>query len=164
MSMGTPHQVQAMAMIAAATFCGSDPNRARLIDEALVEGFVNPNVTVRQGAYAAARRLPELSSEQLLPVLMGLRDSDPAAAKAAFAAFADRKEWPLTRPMWKLFLLASRLASQSPDASLRRQAAFTLRERLTGVPTEATRSEAREILNGFAADVAYSVRQAARQA
>ncbi len=161
MSMGTPQEVQAMALIAAATFCGSDTTRSRLIGEALFEGFVNPNVTVRKGAYAAARRLPTLSSEQLLPILMGLRDSDPAAARAAFAAFADRKEWSLTRPMWKLFLLASRLAGQSPDVNLRRHAAVALRERFPDAPTESTRSEAKEILDAFAADVAYSVREAA---
>lgn len=160
MSMGTPEQVQAMALVAAASFCGSDTARSRQLTEALFEGFVSSHVTVRTGAYAAARRLPELSSEQLLPILMGLRDPDPKAAIAAFAAFAERPEWSLTRPMWKLFLLAIRLASQSPDSNLRRHAALTLRARLEAVPTEATRNEARAIMDVFSGDVAYSVRGA----
>lgn len=160
MNMGTPQQVQAMALVAAATFCGSDTARSRLISEALFEGFVSPHVAVRKGAYAAARRLPELSSEQLLPILMGLRDPDPKAAVAAFAAFAGRPEWSMTRPMWKLFLLAIRLASQSPDSNLRRHAALALRARLEAAPTEATRNEARAIMEVFSGDVAYSVREA----
>jgi hypothetical protein len=159
-NMGTPQQVQAMALIAAATYCGSDSALSRLIGEALFDGFVNQSSTVRRGAYAAARRLPELSSEQLLPILMGLRDPDPEAAVAAFAAFAERKEWSLTRPMWKLFLLATRLATQSPDSNLRRHAALALRARLAHAPTEATRSEAQAIVEAFSADVAYSVREA----
>jgi hypothetical protein len=92
---------------------------------------------------------------------MGLRDPDPSAAVAAFAAFADRKEWSLSRPMWKLFLLATRLASQSPDSNLRRHAALALRSRFAHAPTESTRSEARAILSAFATDVAYSVREVA---
>lgn len=160
MSMGTPDQVQAMALIAAATYCGSDATRSRLIGETLFEGFVSPHVSVRRGAYAAARRLPKLSTEQLLPILMGLRDPEPDAAIAAFAAFAERTEWPLTRPMWKLFLLATRLASQSPNPNLRRHAALSLRARLGDAPTEGTRSEARAIMEVFSGDVAYSVREA----
>jgi hypothetical protein len=158
MSMGTPQQVQALALVAAATYCGSDSTRARVISEALIEGFVSPHAMVRRGAYSAARCLPELSNEQLLPILMGLRDPDPGAAISAFAAFADRKEWTLTRPMWKLFLLAIRLATQSPDSNLRRHAALALRERLVQVPTESMRSEARTMQKAFAVDKAYSVR------
>lgn len=157
--MVKPEDVQAMALIAAATYCGADAARARVINEALVEGFVSPDAAVRRGAYAAAGRLPGLSSEELLPVLMGLRDPDPEAAIAAFAAFAERSEWPLSRPLWKLFLMATRLASQSANSHLRRQAALALRERLGDAPTEATRIAAKAIMDKFSNDIAYSVRQ-----
>lgn len=160
MNMGSPQQVQAMALVAVATFCRSDTARSLLIEEALFEGFVNPHVTVRRGAYSAAHRLHNLSNEQLLPILMGLRDPDPTAAVAAFAAFAERKEWSLTRPMWKLFLLATRLASQSTDTNLRRHAARALRERLTNLPTEMIRDDGEAILKLFSTDVAHSVREA----
>jgi hypothetical protein len=89
---------------------------------------------VRKGAYAAARRIFALSNEQFLPILMGLRDSDSAAAIAAFVAFADRKEWSLTRLMWKMFLQAAQLASQSPAANLRRHAAIALHCQLDDAP------------------------------
>lgn len=162
MNTGTPQQVQAMALVAAATFCGSDATRSRLIGEVLVEGFVSPHVTVRCGAYAAARRLPGLSSEQLLPILMGLRDSDPTAAVTAFAAFAERKEWSLTRPMWKLLILAARLASQSPEPNLRRHAAVLLHRRIDQAPTASIRTEVESILKLFGTDIAFSVREYAR--
>ena len=157
---GTLQQVQAMALIAVATFCGSDTDRFRQISEALLEGFVSPHVAVRRGAYKAARRLNKLSSEQLIPILMGLRDPDPDAAVAAFAAFAARPEWVLTRPMWKMFLLGIRLAGQSPNSNLRRHAALALRARCGDAPTESTRSDAQAIKEVFSNDIAYSVRMA----
>lgn len=159
MNFGTPQQVQAIALVAAATYCGSDAARYRILSEALVEGFVSPPTVVRKGAYAAARRLPRLSSEDLLPILMGLRDPEPVAAIAAFAAFAERKEWSMTRPMWKLFLLAARLASKSTNSSLRRHAAVALRSRIEDAPTEATRNDAQAIMEVFAGDLAFSVRE-----
>ena len=85
----------------------------------------------------------------------------PRQAVSAFAAFAERKEWPLTRPMWKLFLLAVRLAGHSPNAKLRRHAAYALRELLGTTPTAGIRSEAQSLLDLFGKDVAHSVREAA---
>jgi hypothetical protein len=162
MRMGTPEEVQAMALVAVATFSGSEANRIRRISETLAEGFVHPNVKVRSGANAAARRLPALSTEHVLPILMGLRDPDPSAAASAFAAFAERKEWTLTRPMWKLFLLAVRLTGQSPDVKLRRYAAYALRELLGNAPTVGIRDDAQSILDSFGMDIAHSVREAAK--
>jgi len=150
-----------MALVAVATFSGSEASRVRRISDVLFEGFVHPNVAVRKGAYSAARRLPGLSAEHILPMLMGLRDPDPSAAVSAFAAFAERKEWTLTRPMWKLFLLAVRLAGQSTETKLRWHAAYALRELWKNAPTTGIRTEAQQILDEFGKDVAFSVRQAA---
>ena len=80
MRMGTPEDVQAMALVVIATFSGADPGCIRRISETLFEGFVHPNMTVRRGAFTAARRLHGLSAEHVLPVLMGLRDPDPSAS------------------------------------------------------------------------------------
>ena len=158
---GSPLRVQSMALVIAAIYCGSDASSATVITDALTECFTSPHMELRRGAYAAARRLPWLSGEQLIPILMGLRDSSPEAATAAFVAFAVRKEWTLTRPMWKMFLLAVRLASQSPDSNIRRHAALALQSRRGDAPTESLRSDASDLIETFANDISWSVRQVA---
>ena len=154
---GSVEEVQAIALVVLACYTSS----ARHISEALVDGFSHPSAIVRKGAYTAAGHLPNLSGEQIIPILMGLRDPEPTVAISAFTAFAKRDEWNLTRPLWKIFLLAVRFASQSPNTKLRRHAAFALRNRLKNATKAGIRIEAQSILDSFSTDVAYSVREAA---
>ena len=59
-----------------------------------LDGFVHQSVKVRRGAYAAARRLPGLSGEHVLPILMGLRDPHSSAATtASTSAFNGATRW-----------------------------------------------------------------------
>jgi hypothetical protein len=81
---------------------------------------------------------------------------------AAFAAFADRPDWRLTRPNWSMFLLAARIAADSPDASVRWHAARAVAAHARSVPT-GLRREARDLLSRFAGDISARVREAARE-
>jgi hypothetical protein len=66
--------------------------------------------------------------------------------------------------MWKLFLLATRLAGQSSEANLRRHAAHALNTRIVGIPKGGLRRDADDLLGMYAADIDYSVREATRTA
>lgn len=147
-------------MVALAAYSVGDDRRKKEAGEVLSEALVDPDAGVRCGAYAAARRLPGLPADGILAVLMGLRDLDPRACISAFAAVTERTEWALTRPMWRLFLLAVRLASQSHDVTLRRHAVQALKARVARVPQGALHREAGSLLTLFASDAAYSVRAA----
>jgi hypothetical protein len=158
---GTAVDVRARALVALAAYASGDGRREKEAGDVISEALVDPDSSIRRWAYAAARRLPSLSGDGVLEVLTGLRDPDPQACVSAFAAVAERTEWEFTRPMWRLFLLATRLAGQSPDGTLRRHAAHALRVRLTTVPKGSLRREAEALLEMFATDIAFSVREAA---
>lgn len=161
--MGTPEDVQANALVAFATFAAGDLASSRRAKRVINEAMTHPSPTVRCGAYSAAARLPSLSGEGLLPLVVGLRDPDPVAARAAFAAFARQPKWSLKRMLMKQFLHATRLAEQSPDAGLRRNAAVALRARRESITWDGMAVEADQLLDAFGADIDAEVRNAVRR-
>ncbi len=160
--MGNPEEVQAYALVALATFSAGDSASSRRAKEAIEEAMMHSSPTVRRGAYAAAGRLPRLSGEGLLRMVVGLRDPDPVAAREAFAAFARQRKWTLSYPQLKQFLLAIRLAKQSPDAGLRRIAAEALKVKRDSIKHDELAAQADQLLVAFGEDIDAEVRHAAR--
>ena len=92
----------------------------------------------------------------------GTLSADQEAAVTAFAALAERLEWHLTRPLWRLLLSAARMAAESPNPKLRRYAGKTLLRRLPNVP-KGLRREAEALINQLRTDPSASVRNAFRE-
>lgn len=159
--VGRPDEVRRMALECLAAFAAGDEERASTVGELIADAAIDPSPSVRRGAFASAARLAGLPADAVPALLMGLRDPDPGTAVAAFAAFADRSDWRLTRPNWSMFLLASRIAADSPDASVRRHAALAVATHARSVPS-GLRREARNLLTRFEGDVSARVREAAR--
>jgi hypothetical protein len=150
--------VQAMAMVCLAAVCARSPALLKKFRRILETGLTSADSAIRQGAYGAALRLPKLSKDAILGVVMGTRDADPTAAVTAFAALAERDEWALTRPIWRLVLSAARMAVASTNPKLRRHAGILLKRRLAKVP-KGLRREAQALINQLAKDPAASVRE-----
>src|SRR5579883_490516 len=159
---GNPDDLRAIALVCAAVYAAGNEERVSRVGEMIEEAAVDPNPKIRRGAYAAAQRFSGLTPDAILPLLMGLRDPEPETAVTAFAAFADRLEWKLTRSNWKLFLLAVRSAADSPHINLRWHAALALTNRVDSVPS-GLRRESATILARFETDVSFSVRKAVRR-
>lgn len=162
-NFGSKRQVQAYAIRTTASLSRYGASSIVACEEILIEECVSPDSELRRSAYAAARYLPHLSGERLLPIIMGLRDSDANAAVAAFASIRQCRSWSLTRPMWKMFLLATALAGQSIDPTLRQAAAACLQSRYLEAPTAPIRSEAVRLLNLFKEDIDAGVRAACKE-
>jgi hypothetical protein len=154
---GDPKDVQAAALVALAEFVDTNRSRSRRVNQILFEVLVDPNENIRRAGYVAASRLSEISAEGMLAILNGLRDPDPLAARSAFQAFAKHAGSKVTRPMWRIFLLGVRFASQSPNMGLRHQAAIAIRKHLSNVPTAEMKCEGERILDAFRADIAFGV-------
>ncbi len=79
--MSSPEDVQAHALtaLAAVAAASSSPSLARLVAEVVTDAVAHPSPAVRRGAYAAAGRLPNRTAEQLVPLVVSLRNPDPAA-------------------------------------------------------------------------------------
>jgi hypothetical protein len=131
-----------------------------LLDQALSD--LDPEV--RRAAFAAARALPRLSEEAMMAVLQGLRDADPNSAAMAFDVLATKSEIQLTRPQWRLFLYAGKMASQSSAPLLRAAAAKALARLLPSAPSEGLQDKAEELQTTFRSDVSATVRRVARAA
>jgi hypothetical protein len=156
---GEDDDATASAMVCAAAYATGDEPKSARVSELIEEAAVSENAKLRRGAYWAARVLPDLSPEAVLPLLMGLRDPDPETAAEAFKSFAARPEWKMTRPNWRLLLLAARSAADSPSTVLRRSVALTISRRAKVVPS-GLRTEWGSLLARLANDFASSVRKA----
>lgn len=154
---GDPDDVRMTALVCAAAYAVGDAERVRRLGEVIEDMSAHPNPKLRRGAFAAARRLPDLPADAFPPLLMGLRDPDPGTAIAAFAAFTERTEWRLTRPQWKLFLLAVRTTADLPHTNLRRHAAAAV-SRLSGSVPSGLRRQASELMERFCSDPSAAVR------
>jgi HEAT repeat protein len=154
---GDPDDARMTALVCAAAYAVGEPERVSQLGELIEDMAVHLNPKLRRGAFAAARRLPDLSADALPPLLMGLRDPDPGTAIAAFAAFTERVEWQLTRPQWKLFLLAVRTTADLPHANLRRHAAAAVSRRRGAVPS-GLRRQASDLIDRFRSDPSAAVR------
>jgi hypothetical protein len=159
--MGSFDEVRSMALTCFAVYSNSDPQLSRKASELIEEASLDQSFEMRRGAYRAAGRLSRISDGVTLTMLMALRDPDPANAISAFAAFCLQPEWELSDGNWKLFLLAVRLAGDSPNSKLRRVATLALSRRMSLVPNE-MQQKATDTLAGFAQDISFCVREAAR--
>lgn len=155
--VGRPEDVQAMSMIAlAAVLSGDEAGRKRVV-RLLEAALCDHRPGIRRAAYAAARRINVASEGVILGVLAGLRDPDPSAAMAAFAALVDQTGWKLKRHHWRVFLMAVRLAQRTGNAKLREHAAAALVAWVPACPRPFVR-ERDELLAALGQDVCWSVR------
>ncbi len=160
-NMGSPDDVQAMAIVALAAFAYPDVTFHARLWPNLTDRCYDGRASIRRGAYAAARLCSTLDAGSLAGVLAGLRDPDSDAAVSAFAAVTDHPEWKLEKSQWPALLAAARFAVRSPNAKLRRHATLTLRSRRSTVP-RAYRPDLSSLLDTLANDPAFSVRCACR--
>lgn len=155
---GRPENVQGMALIALAAFSAGDPAPAKRLGELLEDSVCNHRPEIRRAGYAAARRLSDVPEGVILGILAGLRDPDPNAAVVAFAAFANQTTWKLNRNHWRVFLMATRLAQQTGEPALRRNAAAALIAWSSKCPPQFSK-EQDELLAEFRNDICWSVRK-----
>jgi len=123
-----------------------------LLERALRDG----DAKIRSHALAAAREKPTLSETVMMAVLMCARDHEANVAAHAFSAIANKDK--LTRPQWRLFAYAGRMASLSGNVRLRRLAAIATSALLPKAPTKAIAKELRTLCDEFGQDRCYSVR------
>jgi hypothetical protein len=155
--LGSPATVQGGALYALACIEASREGvYGQRFTKLLEQAATNSSSEVRKIAFEAARRVPRLPENLVMTVLMGTRDIDPNVAEAAFLGISrhtiDKEEF------WHSLVYALILASDSPNLSVRKSAAFTVSTLRTQAPSE-------EILNKLAAlhetlkrDISYSVR------
>jgi hypothetical protein len=147
-----------MALIAFAAFSAGDPAATERVGDLLEDSVCDHRPGIRRAAYAAARRLPNVSEGVILGILAGLRDPEPNAATVAFAALANQTTWKLNRNHWRVFLMATRLAQRTGDPSLRRNAATALVAWSSKCPPQFENEHA-ELFAEFSHDICWSVRR-----
>jgi len=155
--MGSPDDVQAMAIVAFAAFAYPDETFHTRLWPILTDRCYDGLAAIRRGAYSAARLCSKLDAGSLAGVFAGLRDPDAAAAVSAFAAVTDHPEWKLEKSQWPALLAAARFAGRSPNAKLRRHSALALCSRKSTVPRN-YRTELFSLIDTFTNDPAFSVR------
>jgi hypothetical protein len=162
-SHGRPAQVRGAALITLAEIEALTSGVPQaLLEPLLDEALSDLDPEVRRAAFAAARALPRLSEEAMMAVLQGLRDPDPNSAAMAFDVLATKPDLRLTRPQWRLFLYAAKMASQSSAPLLRAAAAKALAKLLPSAPSEGLRDKAAELQTTFTSDISATVRHVAR--
>lgn len=160
---GRPTEVRGAALVTLAKVAGETNGVSlALLDSLLDEALSDLDPETRQAAFAAARALPRLSEDAMMAVLQGLRDADPTAAAMAFDVLATKLDLRLTRPQWRLFLYAGKMASQSSASLLRAAAAKALAKLLSSTPSEGLRDKAVELQNTFKSDCSATVRRVAK--
>jgi hypothetical protein len=158
---GRPEDVQATALVALAALASGNAVAAKRAGGILEDALCDHRPKIRQAAYEAARRLPDVSEGVILGVLAGLRDPDQNAAASAFAALADQKGWKLNRNHWRVFLMAARLAQRIGGVKLRQCAAKALVAWSPNCPPPLTRGQT-ELLAELTDDICWSVRTVAK--
>jgi hypothetical protein len=155
---GRPIDVQGAALVALAGLASNDAAATRRLEGILEDALCDHRPKIRQAAYSAASRLPDVSDGVILGVLAGLRDPDPSAAGVAFGALARQANWDLNRNHWRVFLMAVRLAQRTGAPALRRVASMALVTLLPRCPTQFARKGA-EVLEELRNDICWSVRR-----
>jgi hypothetical protein len=162
LKMGSPAQLQGMALYALARIKQAHPDAFRGRFQSLLEqALIDFDADVRRMAYYSARFAPKLSDVSVMALLSGLRDQDPEAAGSAFAALATKHELHLTKSQWRQVACAAKIASGSPSPVLRRTAAGALARLLHRDADSARQARIPELLDIFAKDVCASVREEA---
>ena len=161
---GTPSNLRGVALRALARIGKQDVVDSRpSIQPILEDALGDLDSEVRRFAFAAARAKPKRCGAVIMAVVLGTRDPDSSAAASAFAALANKTDLRLTRSQWQLFLYTVKMASQSPDAPLRRHACSALSRLIPQMPNTVLRAKADNLLSSFATDICASVREAASQ-
>ena len=158
---GRPEDVQGMALGALAALVSGDALTTKRVENIFEEALCDHRPAVRRAAYAAARRLSNVSEGVILGVLTGLRDPDPNASMSAFATLAEPTGWRLHRNHWRVFLMAARLAQRTGNPNLRRQAARALVALSPQCPPH-LRGEHAALLTELSDDICWSVRTMVR--
>lgn len=161
LNFGQIGELRLIALLTLAEFARDNKSLTRRVGPVLEEAVYDPDPDVRRGAYAAAARLPKIPKSLLLAVLMGGRDPDPDVASAAFFAMAKQSAWKLTQNDWRAFLHTLRVAGQSPDDKIRRNAAAAASAWAGRAPTEEIQAGLVGIQALFQRDICASVREAA---
>ena len=117
---------------------------------------------VRESAFAAVREIPTISDSLWMPLLLGTRDTDPKAALLAFDAISNKEDRKLKRPHWPILIYSLKLAQRHNSIQLRSAAAKAVRILLNENTSRKNKTELETLIGQFSNDIAFSVRQAAR--
>jgi hypothetical protein len=158
---GDPSRLRGMALLTLATLAEKNECVIEQLMPRLEFALADPDNEVRRLAFAAARQMRRLTEAATMAVLLGMRDSDPVAASSAFFAIANKEELSKSSYMWQLFLYSARLAQHSSSVSLRREAAFAIKQQMKNALTNSHWEATDSIRQLFAADICWSVRRAA---
>jgi len=153
-----PTQVRGIAIYTLACIEKANPKMyGKSLAEILEPALRDINPDIRKYAFAAAKETPKLSSESLIALLVGTRDSDAQAAVSAFYAIATKKDLKLNKSQWDLLFYGVTMASESPDSVLRQAGAFVILNILKQGSMSADKRIS-ELARTFSEDICFSVR------
>lgn len=162
-AIGSLAHVRRAAILALARIGKVMPEKISASLEPILERAVTDiDPDVREYAFIAARDVSHIKDSIFTAILLGTRDSDSAAAAAAFAAISGSLTIDLKLSEWLVLLHAARMALQAPAASLRRAVARSLVSLRGRAPEGEVRSAISSLLRESSNDLCYSVREAAR--
>jgi hypothetical protein len=160
LQQGTPEQIVGSALYALARIEKTQPAAyGDKINSLIEKNLSDDSPEIRKSAFAAARELPQISDSTLTGVLFGTRDPDPKVAAMALDAIASIKKQNLGIERWHLLSYSLTMATKSPDKTLRRLAALTMKNLHDRIPEELS-EKVEDLQRALANDICYSVREA----
>jgi len=162
---GSPAELRGVALWAVAAIAKEKPGLlTSRVQQLLGSALGDSDSAVRSWAFAAAREMPDWNELTFTALVLGTRDPDEAVATSAFHALASKRGNVLgaSETHWHMLISAITMSLHTSAASVRRSAAAALENLKRLAPSGPITERLEELQQIFLADIAYSVRSAAR--